>query len=192
MLQSGVGTRDLDVRWVSSISWYFLTLFGLQPIYNFILGSDNSKSGHIQRERLGLAKLMYEGSGESNSATDGNEPSGYDGPQPRPGQVVSSGGREPGGYRTPIHSGRHRRTHTSQFELTAETGARARYLDAERESMCWQGIFPAVLSEWAQSRTSPLHSFSSTLSSRAVGPVNGTCRAGASERTPCICIAQPL
>jgi hypothetical protein len=41
MLQAGVGTRDLDVRWVSSISWYFLTLFGLQPVYNFILGSNN-------------------------------------------------------------------------------------------------------------------------------------------------------
>ncbi|KAH7564272.1 hypothetical protein BM1_01319 [Bipolaris maydis] len=42
MLQSGVGTRDLDVRWVSSLSWYFLTLFGLQPVYNFILGSNNA------------------------------------------------------------------------------------------------------------------------------------------------------
>jgi len=41
MLQSGVGTRDLDVRWVSSLSWYFLTLFGLQPVYNFILGNNN-------------------------------------------------------------------------------------------------------------------------------------------------------
>lgn len=44
MLQAGVGTRDLDVRWVSSISWYFLTLFGLQPVYNFILGSNNGSS----------------------------------------------------------------------------------------------------------------------------------------------------
>ncbi|KAK5018697.1 hypothetical protein LTR16_001359 [Cryomyces antarcticus] len=44
MLQSGVGTRDLDVRWVSSLSWYFLTLFGLQPVYNFILGSNNAAS----------------------------------------------------------------------------------------------------------------------------------------------------
>jgi hypothetical protein len=43
MLQAGVGTRDLDVRWVSSLSWYFLTLFGLQPVYNFILGSNNGK-----------------------------------------------------------------------------------------------------------------------------------------------------
>lgn len=50
MLQSGVGTRDLDVRWVSSLSWYFLTLFGLQPVYNFILGSNNGQSiSHMRR-----------------------------------------------------------------------------------------------------------------------------------------------
>lgn len=46
MLQAGVGTRDLDVRWVSSLSWYFLTLFGLQPVYNFILGSNNGMFDH--------------------------------------------------------------------------------------------------------------------------------------------------
>ncbi|OJD25991.1 hypothetical protein ACJ73_02642 [Blastomyces percursus] len=44
MLQSGVMTRDLDVRWVSSLSWYFLNLFGLQPVFGFILGRDNSAS----------------------------------------------------------------------------------------------------------------------------------------------------
>jgi len=49
MLQSGVGTRDLDVRWVSSLSWYFLTLFGLQPVYNFILGSNNAASQVTQQ-----------------------------------------------------------------------------------------------------------------------------------------------
>lgn len=43
MLQSGVGTQDLDVRWVSSLSWYFLTLFGLQPVYDLILGDDNGQ-----------------------------------------------------------------------------------------------------------------------------------------------------
>ncbi|MCJ1300797.1 ER membrane complex subunit 3 [Hypocenomyce scalaris] len=41
MLQSGVATRDLDVRWVSSLSWYFLNLFGLQSVFIFILGDDN-------------------------------------------------------------------------------------------------------------------------------------------------------
>jgi hypothetical protein len=49
MLQSGVGTRDLDVRWVSSLSWYFLTLFGLQPVYNFILGGNNAATQVAQQ-----------------------------------------------------------------------------------------------------------------------------------------------
>lgn len=53
MLQSGVGTRDLDVRWVSSLSWYFLTLFGLQPVYNFILGSNNGKFFHQPGRSIG-------------------------------------------------------------------------------------------------------------------------------------------
>jgi len=44
MLQSGVATRDLDVRWVSSLSWYFLNLFGLQSVFIFILGNDNAAS----------------------------------------------------------------------------------------------------------------------------------------------------
>ncbi|KAH0602867.1 uncharacterized protein H6S33_008517 [Morchella sextelata] len=42
MLQSGVMTRDMDVRWVSSLSWYFLNLFGLRPVFSFILGNDNA------------------------------------------------------------------------------------------------------------------------------------------------------
>ncbi|WPG98156.1 Hypothetical protein R9X50_00094200 [Acrodontium crateriforme] len=53
MLQAGVGTRDLDVRWVSSLSWYFLTLFGLQPVYNFILGSNNAASQMAQQMQMG-------------------------------------------------------------------------------------------------------------------------------------------
>lgn len=56
MLQSGVGTRDLDVRWVSSLSWYFLTLFGLQPVYNFILGSNN-----CEYTGLSPARVVWDG-----------------------------------------------------------------------------------------------------------------------------------
>lgn len=43
MLQAGVATRDMDPRWMSSISWYFLCIFGLQSVFNFLLGSDNGK-----------------------------------------------------------------------------------------------------------------------------------------------------
>lgn len=41
MLQAGVATRDMDPRWMSSISWYFLCIFGLQAVFNFLLGSEN-------------------------------------------------------------------------------------------------------------------------------------------------------
>ncbi|RMZ79422.1 hypothetical protein DV738_g3278, partial [Chaetothyriales sp. CBS 135597] len=49
MLQSGIMTRDLDVRWVSSLSWYFLCLFGLQGVFIFILGNDNAASQVAQQ-----------------------------------------------------------------------------------------------------------------------------------------------
>ncbi|KAL8943964.1 MAG: hypothetical protein Q9211_000782 [Gyalolechia sp. 1 TL-2023] len=49
MLQSGVATRDLDVRWVSSLSWYFLNLFGLQSVFIFILGNENAANQMAQQ-----------------------------------------------------------------------------------------------------------------------------------------------
>ncbi|KAF8165453.1 integral membrane protein DUF106-domain-containing protein [Crassisporium funariophilum] len=42
MLQRGIETPDMDVRWVSSLSWYFLNFFGLNGLYRIILGNDNS------------------------------------------------------------------------------------------------------------------------------------------------------
>jgi hypothetical protein len=41
MLQRGIETQDMDVRWVSSLSWYFLNFFGLNGLYRMILGGDN-------------------------------------------------------------------------------------------------------------------------------------------------------
>ena len=32
----------MDVRWVSSLSWYFLNFLGLNGLYRLILGGDNA------------------------------------------------------------------------------------------------------------------------------------------------------
>lgn len=64
MLQSGVMTRDLDVRWVSSLSWYFLNLFGLQSVFGFILGSDNGEF-----MMFGLKLMLHIGTNESQLQT---------------------------------------------------------------------------------------------------------------------------
>ncbi|EAU84689.2 hypothetical protein CC1G_00208 [Coprinopsis cinerea okayama7 len=42
MLQRGIETPDMDVRWVSSLSWYFLNFFGLNGLYRLLLGNDNA------------------------------------------------------------------------------------------------------------------------------------------------------
>lgn len=61
MLQAGVMTRDLDVRWVSSLSWYFLCLFGLQSVFIFILGNDNAASQVTQQ--MAMSNPMGAGGG---------------------------------------------------------------------------------------------------------------------------------
>lgn len=41
MLQRGVELNALDVTYVSSMSWYFVNLFGMSGLFSLILGDDN-------------------------------------------------------------------------------------------------------------------------------------------------------
>lgn len=43
MLQNGIMTPNLNVRYVSSISWYFVNLFGLRPVYSILMGSSEAE-----------------------------------------------------------------------------------------------------------------------------------------------------
>ncbi|WVR09076.1 hypothetical protein IAU60_006137 [Kwoniella sp. DSM 27419] len=42
LLSRDLPMPDLDVRWVSALSWYFLNLFGLNGVFKLILGSNNA------------------------------------------------------------------------------------------------------------------------------------------------------
>lgn len=45
MLQRDIATPDMDVRYVSALSWYFLNLFGLNGLFKLMLGSENAADG---------------------------------------------------------------------------------------------------------------------------------------------------
>ncbi|KAM9919575.1 hypothetical protein OXX80_000077 [Metschnikowia pulcherrima] len=42
MLQNGVNTPNLDPRYVSAISWYFVNLFGLRPVYSLLMSDPDA------------------------------------------------------------------------------------------------------------------------------------------------------
>ena len=106
MLQAGVGTRDLDVRWVSSLSWYFLTLFGLQPVYNFILGSNNGNGA----PPIVTLLANFGNSCQSNDTTDATSQHAgeSDGWRRGPGEDLQQRSGEFGSRRALVHSGWHR------------------------------------------------------------------------------------
>lgn len=52
MLQSGIQTSDLDVRYASSVSWYFANLLGLRSIYSLVLSEEQSAdAGQVQQQQ---------------------------------------------------------------------------------------------------------------------------------------------
>ena len=60
MLQQEIELLTLDASWVSSASWYFLSVFGLWSIYSVILGQDNAadQSQIMQEQMTGAAMAM--------------------------------------------------------------------------------------------------------------------------------------
>ncbi|KAJ3272831.1 ER membrane complex subunit 3 [Blyttiomyces sp. JEL0837] len=61
MLQRGIETADMDVSWVSSLSWYFLNLFGLKSIFTIILGQDNAADGMRDMQQMQMNPAMGAG-----------------------------------------------------------------------------------------------------------------------------------
>ncbi|KAK6201606.1 integral membrane protein DUF106-domain-containing protein [Scheffersomyces amazonensis] len=51
MLQTGIETPNLNVRYVSSISWYFVNLFGLRPIYSLLMGDANAAAELVNQQQ---------------------------------------------------------------------------------------------------------------------------------------------
>eukprot|EP00007_Cunea_sp_BSH-02190019_P003885 CAMPEP_0174242204 /NCGR_PEP_ID=MMETSP0417-20130205/26811_1 /TAXON_ID=242541 /ORGANISM="Mayorella sp, Strain BSH-02190019" /LENGTH=237 /DNA_ID=CAMNT_0015321567 /DNA_START=98 /DNA_END=811 /DNA_ORIENTATION=+ len=57
-LQQGMELRTLDVRYVSSLSWYFLNSFGLRDILPFLLGEANSADdARIMQAQMGMGQM---------------------------------------------------------------------------------------------------------------------------------------
>ncbi|KAJ1657441.1 hypothetical protein IWQ61_003164 [Dispira simplex] len=61
MLQAGVMTPNMDVAWVSSLSWYFLNLFGLRGIFSLILGEQNAADGMRDMQAMGSMGMAQPG-----------------------------------------------------------------------------------------------------------------------------------
>ena len=51
MLQRGVALRALDVTYVSSLSWYFLNLFGLGGVFRMCFGASEEELDPLQAQR---------------------------------------------------------------------------------------------------------------------------------------------
>lgn len=66
MLQAGVATRDMDPQWMSSISWYVLCIFGLQSVFNYLLGSDNGMLNFEPTHEAILTKRSCKSNGSTN------------------------------------------------------------------------------------------------------------------------------
>lgn len=63
-LQNGVNTPDLNVRYVSAISWYFVNLLGLRPVYSLLMGDSTAADQLIQQQQQQQALPNIGGPGQ--------------------------------------------------------------------------------------------------------------------------------
>jgi hypothetical protein len=61
MLQRGIALKTLDSSYVSSLSWYFLTMFGTQGLTALLLGSqsENSDAKMMQQQMQGQVSSYH-------------------------------------------------------------------------------------------------------------------------------------
>lgn len=69
LLQSGVSVVSLDVQWISSISLYFLTIFGFNSLYKIFL---NEEDDQMMSQLAGMNPMMM-GAGMSQPSLGGPE-----------------------------------------------------------------------------------------------------------------------
>ncbi|KAL7410332.1 integral membrane protein DUF106-domain-containing protein [Mrakia frigida] len=69
MLQRDIATPDMDVRWVSALSWYFLNLFGLNSLFRLLLSPPplSSDNPHLASPNTTSSLSLLAGAAPSGS-----------------------------------------------------------------------------------------------------------------------------